>query len=236
MLRSISPTRAAAKVAILALCSPLLAPGFALAKGKSYIDKAPGESKAINLTSTATGTSSGSGGASLVRTIVGLAIVLAVIWGLAWVLRRVKSGREGKAAGGGLASMATLPLGSGRSLQLVRAGSDYVLVGVAEHGVVPVYRYTEQQAREAGLLSIAATNPMLADDTPIGVPSGMPGGVPGSMPGGALSGMPGGVPSGTPSGVPGGVPSGTPGGIPSGVHGQSPETPLDRVRRWTVRQ
>jgi flagellar protein FliO/FliZ len=192
MLRSTPPTRATAKVAIPTLCLCLLAPATALAKGSSIIENAPGESQALHLSSTTTGATSGSGGASLVRTIVGLAIVLAVIWGLAWVLRRVKAGREGRAAGSGLASMATLPLGSGRSLQLVRAGNDYVLVGVAEHGVVPVHRYTEQEAREAGLLSVAAGNPMLADDTPIGVPSGIP-------------------------------------GVP-------PENPLDRLRRWTVRQ
>ena len=48
--------------------------------------------------------------------------------------------------------MATLPLGSGRTLHLVRAGSDYLLVGSAEHGVVPIFRYTEQQALDAGLL------------------------------------------------------------------------------------
>ena len=48
--------------------------------------------------------------------------------------------------------MATLPLGSGRTLHLVRAGRDYLLLGSAEHGVVPIYRYTEQQALETGLL------------------------------------------------------------------------------------
>lgn len=176
MIRSISPTRVTAKVAIPIMCActgaSLLAPGSALAKGGSYIAKAAAEKQSLKLTSTATGTSSGSGGASLVRTIVGLAIVLAVIWGLAWVLKRVKAGREGKAAGSGLANMATLPLGSGRSLQLVRAGSDYVLLGVAEHGVVPVYRYTEQQAREAGLLSVAESNPMLADLRSVSGPAG----------------------------------------------------------------
>ena len=36
-------------------------------------------------------------------------------------------------------------------MHLVRAGSDYVLLGSAEHGLVPIHRYTEQQAREAGL-------------------------------------------------------------------------------------
>lgn len=188
MPRSLTPTRAATKVATLALCALLLAPAGAFAKA-SIIDKAPGESRSLHLTSSATSSASGSGGASLVRTIVGLAIVIAVIWGIAWLLRQVKSGRESKAAGSGLASMASLPLGSGRSLQLVRAGSDYVLVGVAEHGVVPVHRYTEQQAREAGLLSIGAANPMLADETAR---------------------------------------------QPTGIPGQA-NSPLDRLRRWTVR-
>jgi flagellar protein FliO/FliZ len=99
-----------------------------------------------------TGSHTNSTGPSLVRTIVGLLIVIAVIWGLSWILRQVKTGRSRGTAGWGLASMATLPLGSGRSLHLVRAGSDYLLVGSAEQGVVPIYRYTEQQARDAGLL------------------------------------------------------------------------------------
>ncbi len=36
----------------------------------------------------------------------------------------------------------------------MRAGRDYLLVGSAEHGVAPIHRYTEQQAREAGLLDL----------------------------------------------------------------------------------
>lgn len=176
-MKSITPTRAAAPVAMLAFvcaalcaCGPL-APASAAANA---IAKSHAESKPLNLSSSPTSPSSATGGASLVRTIVGLAIVIAVIWGLAWVLRQVKSGREAKAAGLGLASMATLPLGSGRSLQLVRAGSDYVLLGVAEHGVVPVHRYSEQQAREAGLLQLTEGNPMLADQPP-GRLTGIPG-------------------------------------------------------------
>ena len=47
--------------------------------------------------------------------------------------------------------MATLPLGSGRSVQLVRAGSEFLLLGVAEHGVTPLRRYTEAEALAAGL-------------------------------------------------------------------------------------
>ena len=88
------------------------------------------------------------------RTIVGLAIVIAVIWGLAWILRQVKASREGgrdsRSSSGGLASVAALTLGSGRSVHLVRAGNDYVLLGSTEHGVAPIHRYTEEQARDAG--------------------------------------------------------------------------------------
>jgi flagellar protein FliO/FliZ len=117
--------------------------------------KGGGENTPLNVSPTqAAGhvTASSGGGPSIVRTIVGLVIVLAVIWGLTWILKQVKSGRETRSAGTGLESVATLPLGSGRSLHLVRAGNDHLLVGSAEQGVVPVFRYSEEQARAAGLL------------------------------------------------------------------------------------
>jgi flagellar protein FliO/FliZ len=118
--------------------------------------KTSGESTPLNLNTSTAGSHTSSGGASLTRTIVGLAIVIAVIWGLSWILRQVKASREGgggpHSSTAGLASVAALTLSSGRSLHLVRAGSDYVLLGSAEHGVVPIHRYTEEQAREAGLL------------------------------------------------------------------------------------
>lgn len=196
MPRSITPTRATSTVATFVLLCALLAPAAlvapASASASGAIAKAHSESQALNLSPSSTSSAGSSGGAGLVRTIVGLAIVIAVIWGLSWLLRQVKSGRQTKAAGAGLTSMATLPLGSGRSLQLVRAGNDYVLVGVAEHGVVPVHRYNEQQAREAGLLQVSAANPMLADERL--------------------------------------------GNRPTGIPGQAPESPLDRLRRWTVRR
>jgi flagellar protein FliO/FliZ len=89
---------------------------------------------------------------SIVRTIVGLAVVIGVIYGVAWILRQFKSGREGRATGGGLASVASVPLGSNRSVQLVRAGRDYLLLGVAEHGVTPLRAYSELEAHAAGLI------------------------------------------------------------------------------------
>jgi flagellar protein FliO/FliZ len=117
--------------------------------------KVGGESTPLNLNPTASGSthtsSTSTGGASIVRTIVGLAIVLAVIWGLYWILRQVKAGRDPHTGSAGLVSVAALTLSTGRSVHLIRAGSDYVLLGSAEHGLVPIHRYTEDQAREAGL-------------------------------------------------------------------------------------
>jgi flagellar protein FliO/FliZ len=94
----------------------------------------------------------GSSGGSLVRTIVGLAIVLGVIYGLYWVLKQVKASREEQVSGTGLQPLATLPLGANRSLQLIRAGQEVVLVGVAEQGVTPIRTYGFSEARALGLL------------------------------------------------------------------------------------
>ncbi|UGS33740.1 FliO/MopB family protein [Capillimicrobium parvum] len=111
-----------------------------------------GEDTPLNLpTSDPKPLGSGGGGGSLVRTFVGLAIVIAVIYGIAWVLRQVKSSREERTRGNGLATAAVVALGPGRSLHLVRAGRELVLVGVAEHGVVPIRTYTEDEARRLGL-------------------------------------------------------------------------------------
>jgi flagellar protein FliO/FliZ len=145
--------RAATQVAAL-LCFCLLgwaAPASAFTAATTK--KGAGEDTPLNLGSPTTGSHTSSGGASIVRTIVGLAIVLGVIWGLAWVLRQVKSRRDPNVSASGLTSVAALSLSSGRSVHLVRAGKDYLLLGSAEHGLMPIHRYTEQQALEAGLLT-----------------------------------------------------------------------------------
>jgi flagellar protein FliO/FliZ len=95
----------------------------------------------------------GSAGGGLVRTIVGLAVVIGVIYGLYWVLKQVKASREETASGDGLKTLATLPLGTNRSIHLVRAGHEIVLVGAGEHGVTPIRTYTEAEARALGLLT-----------------------------------------------------------------------------------
>jgi flagellar protein FliO/FliZ len=150
----------AAGLALLALADPVQAFTPALKKG--------GESTPLNTTASSGSSHTSSSGPSVVRTIVGLLIVIAVIWGLTWVLRQTKSRGQTRAAGSGLTSMASLPLGSGRSVHLVRAGSEYLIVGSAEHGVVPIHRYSEQEARDAGLLDLLDDS----DDDDAGRPGG----------------------------------------------------------------
>jgi flagellar protein FliO/FliZ len=128
---------------------------------------ADGESTPLNIKSTAPAAkhaaSPGSGG--MVRTIVGLAVVIAVIYGLHWVLKQVKASKDDRASGNGLTPLATLPLGGNRSLALVRAGREVVLVGVGEGAVTPIRTYGEDEARELGLVVDAppAAEPAAAD-------------------------------------------------------------------------
>src|SRR5688500_5768842 len=136
----------------------LLLPTLAVAAEKKEappLSGTYGEDKALDLPVDAPknlGDAGASGGGSLVRTFVGLAVVVGVIYGLYWVLRQVKSSREERTVGSGLASQAVVPLGPNRSLHLVRAGRELVLLGVAEHGVTPIRSYTEEEAAQVGLI------------------------------------------------------------------------------------
>jgi flagellar protein FliO/FliZ len=139
-------------VSLTALALFLLDPTAALAAVKG-----PGEDTPLNLPSPNgaqhLGAAPGAGGGSLVRTFLGLAVVVAVIYGLYWILRQVKKSREERAHGHGLHVETTVPLGPNRSLNLVRVGRELVLVGVAEHGVVPIRTYSEEEADALGLTS-----------------------------------------------------------------------------------
>jgi len=139
----ISPAFKSAGTAVLGLF--LLAPTALAADGErtplklSDADSAPAQA-------------AGSAGGGLVRTIVGLAVVIGVIYGLYWVLKQVKASREESATGEGLQTLATLPLGTNRSIHLVKAGHEIVLVGAGEHGVTPIRTYSEAEARVLGLI------------------------------------------------------------------------------------
>lgn len=145
MIKASLLTRVAATVAAVVLLPavPALAARTAASRG---------ESTPVDLGGASNSGAHIGGGGSIVRTIVGLAIVIGVIYGIAWVLRQVKASRQPRATGSGLAALASVPLGSGRSVHLVRAGRDLVLLGVAEQGVVPIRAYTEEEARDAGLV------------------------------------------------------------------------------------
>lgn len=110
------------------------------------------ESTRLHLTTSGAShaSSAGSTGGSILRTIIGLAIVIALIYGLTWVMRQVKASKN-PAKGTGLEQLASLPLGTNRSVSLVRVGSELHLLGIAEHSVTTIRTYTEDEALEAGL-------------------------------------------------------------------------------------
>jgi flagellar protein FliO/FliZ len=155
MTKSLTFTRGVAIAGALTLTHA----ATALAAGPSTpstasIKAASGENTPLNISSSAikTHAASSSGGSGIVRTIVGLFIVIAVIYGVAWILRQAKSSKN-RPTGNGLSQLATLPLGNGRSVALVRAGTDVVLVGVSENSVTPIRTYTEAEVLANGIVA-----------------------------------------------------------------------------------
>jgi flagellar protein FliO/FliZ len=110
--------------------------------------------------------SAGSAGADVIRTIVGLAVVLGVIYGVYWMLKsaaRAKAGRPDERIG----VIATTPLAPNRSLHLVRAGDELILVGATEHSITPLRVYA---ADEAMLIERAGTDGEMAISLPPATP------------------------------------------------------------------
>jgi flagellar biosynthetic protein FliO len=90
------------------------------------------------------GTTGGGGGASSStagRMIFGLLLVLALIYGIHWLLKKYGQGKgDARFPGGGgstdaIEVMATTPLAAGRSLHLVRVGTEMVLIGATEQSI-----------------------------------------------------------------------------------------------------
>lgn len=153
MKKSLTLTRGVVMVGALTLMPAATA--IAAVSGTpstASIKAAAGENTPVNLGSSSlpTHAASSSDGSGIVRTIVGLFIVIAVIYGVAWLLRQAKKGKT-RATGNGLSQLASLPLGNGRSVALVRAGTDVVLVGVSEHSVTPIRTYTEDEVITCGI-------------------------------------------------------------------------------------
>ena len=124
----------------------------ASAQSAAALAQASGENTPLSLGHSVTthAASSGSSGGSIVRTIVGLFIVIAVIYGIAWIMKQAKKSKV-RPTGHGLSQVANLPLGSGRSVAVVRAGREILVVGVAENGVTPIRSYSEAEALALGI-------------------------------------------------------------------------------------
>jgi flagellar protein FliO/FliZ len=129
---------------------------FALPARALAAVKGPNEGTPVNLGDSSSqhhAATAGSGG-SFFRMLFGLLVVVGVIYGVYWILKKVKQGKEERASGSGLSTIATLPLGPNRSLHMIRAGGEIVILGVGESGVTPIRTYTEEEALEAGLIGI----------------------------------------------------------------------------------
>lgn len=140
---------------VLFMCAGTLVyvanPAKALAAGSQSTDSF--EQTKLHLTeSSGTHASSASLGSTAIRTLVGLLVVVALIYALTWVIRKTKAAGTGNAAlGNGLEQVASLPLGTGRAVTLVRVGDELHLLGVAEHGVSDLRIFTEEEAYELGI-------------------------------------------------------------------------------------
>jgi len=77
-------------------------------------------------------------------------IVLAVIYGLHWLLKNSRSGRKSD-RNDLVEVIATTPLAQNRSIHLVRAGDELLLVGAAESGVTPLRVYAAGEPLTAAL-------------------------------------------------------------------------------------
>jgi flagellar biosynthetic protein FliO len=137
---------------LLALAITLVFAGPAAAAETTPVDTTPLPESVTGGGSDAVSTTSGAGAIS--RMVVGLGIVLVVIFGVYWLLKRVYGGRSGARIGEGLDVVATVGLGPNRTLQLVRIGDEYVLVGVAGEAVTSIRNWNVEESRrlEASLL------------------------------------------------------------------------------------
>jgi flagellar protein FliO/FliZ len=129
----------------------LHAPAALAAPADPYGERTPLDLPAEGRDVAASGIGSAGGGGSLLRTVVGLVVVVGVIYGVAWVLRQMRAAGQERSSGTGLRSEAVIALGPNRSVHLIRAGRELVLVGCAESGVVPIRTYSEDEARRLGL-------------------------------------------------------------------------------------
>jgi flagellar protein FliO/FliZ len=112
-----------------------------------------GEQTPLHLSSTgaAHAASAGGSGSGIVRTIIALIVVIGIIFAVSKILKAVKGRDAVRASGNGLEQIATLPIAAGKSVSLLRSGTDIILLGVSDHGVTAIKTYTEDEAIAAGI-------------------------------------------------------------------------------------
>jgi flagellar protein FliO/FliZ len=114
---------------------------------------ATGEQTPLHLSTSgaAHAASAGGSGSGMVRTIIALVVVIGIIFAISKILKAVKGRDAVRASGNGLEQIATLPIAAGKSVSLLRSGTDIILLGVGDHGVTPIKTYTEDEAIAAGI-------------------------------------------------------------------------------------
>jgi flagellar protein FliO/FliZ len=114
---------------------------------------ATGEQTPLHLSTSgaAHAASAGSSGSGILRTIIALIVVIGIIFAVSKILKAVKGRDAVRASGNGLEQIATLPIAPGKSVSLLRSGTDIILLGVADNGVTAIKTYTEDEAVAAGI-------------------------------------------------------------------------------------
>ena len=105
----------------------------------------------LSTTGAAHAASAGGSGSGIVRTIIALVVVIGIIFAVSKILKAVKGRDAVRASGNGLEQIATLPIAPGKSVSLLRSGTDIILLGVADNGVTAIKSYTEDEAIAAGI-------------------------------------------------------------------------------------
>ena len=99
---------------------------------------------------------------AVMRALIGLVVVVVIILVIAKVLRHHQSRRGGMLSlpGGGQVGavevLSTTTLSPTRALHLVRVAGTFVLVGAGEGGIASLGSWSEDEAREAGLVKAEA--------------------------------------------------------------------------------
>lgn len=74
------------------------------------------------------------------RTILGLGFIIALVYGLKWLVKRKGGFGSVLAASDVLKLEASLALGPGRAIHVVRVGEDFMLIGASEHAITRLGR------------------------------------------------------------------------------------------------